>query len=164
MIATSFSCSGPALLEVRFPERPTCCLSLQGWQVSLSVSSSQRRMCGGVRGWISSCCGRLRASCFLFCNHYINTSSYLLYKSAGCCRQHEGAHDGVWMYVCLCQNRVVTPADLLLLWLGWLRYYFVHLKDIKARGSLIFLVVNSLWQLIIIIIIKLVCSVDTFYQ
>lgn len=37
----------------------------------------------------------VEASCFLFCNLYINTLSYLLYKSAGCCRQHQGAHDGV---------------------------------------------------------------------
>lgn len=93
---------------------------------------------GWVRRWISSCCYCLRASCFLFCNLYINTSSYLLYKSAGCSRQHQGAHDGVWMYVCLCQNRVVTQADLLLLQLRWLKCCLVYLKDMKARGSLIF--------------------------
>lgn len=53
------------------------------------------------------------------------------------------------MYVCVCQKRDVTQANLLLLWLGQLRCYFVYLKDVKARGSLTFLVLKSLWQLII---------------
>lgn len=44
------SCPCPALLEVRFPDRPTCCLPLKIWQVSLSVSSSQKKdVWGGKR-------------------------------------------------------------------------------------------------------------------
>ena len=104
MIATPCLCSGPALLAARFPERPTCWFSVQGWQVSLSVSSSQRRMLGGVRGWISSCHCWLRASCFLFSNLYINTVHLISFinqkrQPAGCAGSRSGLMTGYeWMY------------------------------------------------------------------
>lgn len=42
------------------------------------------------------------------------------------------------------RRRDVTQANLLLLLLEQLRCYFVYLKDVKARGSVTFLVVKSL--------------------